>query len=81
MFVERVKPIEIGGNRISASGKSVDFPSEESGSSLFWRVGSTIIQITNSAGKKPAASHVTFGDAFCEIAAFHVMPTFLLLFS
>jgi hypothetical protein len=46
-----VKPIEIGGTRISTSVKSFDFTSEDSGGSLEMRVGPTAPQITNSAGK------------------------------
>jgi len=52
VFAGHVKPIEIGGTRISTSGKSFDFPSEDSGGSLEMRVGPTTPQITNSAGKK-----------------------------
>ena len=41
--IGQVKPIEIGGCRISASGKLLNFPFEDSGSALFWRVGSTTL--------------------------------------
>jgi len=36
---------------MKTSGKSYDLPSENSGKSLFLGVGSTTLQITNSAGK------------------------------
>ena len=57
--VGQVKPIVIGGCRISASGKLLHFPFEDSGSALFKRVGSTTLQITNSAGKNLLSRHIT----------------------
>lgn len=48
---QHVKPIETGGRRVSVSGKSLIFHQPGSGSTLFNRVGSTRLQITNSAGK------------------------------
>jgi hypothetical protein len=57
--IGQVKPIEIGGCRISASGKLFNFPFEDSGSALFKRVGSTTLQITNSAGKNLLSRHMT----------------------
>jgi len=66
-----VKPIEIGGIRISASGKSVDLPSKDSGGSLAMRVGSTTLQITNSAGKIPSLPFRMWH--FSEMAYFYYL--------